>query len=64
MGNNDRQQHISLLQETGRHRLTKEQLAIIAAVEGDMDIELTFEGQELDTSCTMDLPILGEKRKK
>ena len=64
MGNNDRQTHLSLLEETGMRKLTDQQLAVIAAVEADMDIELTYEGQELDTSCTMDLPILGETRKK
>jgi len=56
MGNLDsRQEHLALLSETGRIRLTKDQKKTIDLLMGDSELSLE---NDPDSEATMDLPIL------
>jgi len=60
MGNLDsRQEHLAMLSETGRIRLTKDQKKTIDLLMGDS--ELSLENPDPDSDATMDLPTLGKR---
>ena len=59
MGNLDsRQEHLALLSETGRIRLTKDQKKTIDLLMGDSELSLETGPDE---DATMDLPILNRR---
>ena len=56
MSEKDVQDHISLMKETGRFRLSKEQEDTISILMGDLELDL-----EEDAESTLELPSLRRK---
>lgn len=62
MGNLDsRQDHLALLSETGRIKLTKEQRDTIETLLTGVHLTLEDPADSMDDKATMDLPILARK---
>ncbi len=61
MSDKDRKEHLSLLSETGRLKLTKEQKDTIELHLTGVHLALENPEPDIDIEATMDLPILGKR---